>query len=196
MSDPGLSPRQVEGFSAAQALGLLPCVPEAPPSLRRRTARRAFVAWLAWIAGGAVAWFVVASVLRGLLDRVSPVVGPVLLVVGAVATFVLLVVRPRARVGDLFLDELAHGYTTLPLLGGAFWGVSRRGRHNYQAPWDFRGVWVLDGRGAVRSAPDRTVDPPGLYPSPHRPGQLQVWTGTVWVSKFRAPDRPFVTQAS
>ena len=57
--------------------------------------------------------------------------------------------------------------------------------------WDFRGIWVLAGSGKVRSTPDRTVDPPGLYPSPERPGQLQVWTGMIWARKFRAPDRPF-----
>lgn len=97
--------------------------------------------------------------------------------------------------GDVFLEELTAGYTTLPLALGAFWGVNnRRVGLNYAEPWDFRGVWVLDGRGGVRSAPDREVDPPGLYPSPQRPGQLQVWTGTVWARKFRAPDRPFTTQ--
>lgn len=197
MSDPVPNPRQVDGFFAAQQLGLLPRVPEAPPSpLPHRTARGAFVTWLVSAVGGAVAWALFASVLAGPIRRWLPVAGPVLLVLGAVAVFVLLFLRPRARVGDVFLDELTAGYTTLPVAGGAFWGVNRRRREgiNYQAPWDFRGVWVLDGNGGVRSAPDREVDPPGLYPSPERPGQLQVWTGKVWTRKFRTPDRPFTTQ--
>lgn len=195
MSDPALTPRQVDGYFAARALGLLPQVPEVPPSpLPRRTARRAFIAWLVSIVVGAVAWVLFASVFGGLINRFLPVAGPVLLMLGAAAVFVLLFVLPRARVGDAFLDELAAGYTTLPLTAGAFWGVNGRAGANYQDPWDFRGVWVLDGSGVVRSTPDREVDPPGLYPSPERLGQLQVWTGTVWARKFQAPDRPFVTQ--
>ena len=195
MSDPALTPRQVDGFFAAQALGLLPQVPQAPPSpLPRRTARRAFIGWLVSILVGALAWIVFVSACAGPLNRLFPVAGPLLLVVGALAVFALLVVRLRARVGDAFLDELAAGYTTLPLIGGAFWGVNARGRLNYQEPWDFRGVWVLDGGGGVLSAPDRDVDPPGLYPSPERPGQLQVWTGTVWARKFRAPARSFTSR--
>jgi hypothetical protein len=187
-----LTPRQVDGYPAARALGLVPRVPEAPPwPLPARTARRAFSTWVVTMAAGAAGWALFASVCAGPLDRAWPVAGPVLLVLGAVALFVLLVLRPRERLGDLFLEELGDGYTTLPLTVGAFWGVNRRGHANYQEPWDFRGVWVLDGSGGVRSAPDRAVDPPGLYPSPERPGQLQVWTGTVWARKFRVPERPF-----
>jgi len=140
---------------------------------------------------GALGWAVLASALARPLHRWSPVAGPALLVLGALALFLLLFVRPRSRVGDVFLDELGAGFTTLPLTVGAFWGVNRREGANYMEPWDFRGVWVLDGHGEVRSAPDPAVDPPGLYPSPERPGQLQVWTGRTWARKFRAPDRPF-----
>ena len=195
MSDPALNPRQVDGFLAARALKLLPQVPDAPPRpLPGRTARQAFTTWLVSIGVGALGWILFASVFAGLLNRWFPLAGPVLLVLGAVSVFVLLFVRLRARVGEVFLEELTAGYTTLPLTVGAFWGVNGREGANYQEPWDFRGIWVLDGRGTVRSAPDREVDPPGLYPSPERPGQLQVWTGTVWARKFRAPAQPFVTQ--
>jgi hypothetical protein len=190
-----VTPRQVDGFLAAQAIGLLPRVPELPPSpLPRRTARRAFVEWLLCVAMGGLSWVLFASVFAGPLNRSWPVAGPVLLVMGAVGVFVLCFLRPRARAGEVFLDELTAGYTTLPMLG-AFWGLNpRRAGGNYMEPWDFRGVWVLDGGGEVRSAPDRTVDPPGLYPSPDRPGQLQVWTGVEWARKFRAPARPFATE--
>ena len=195
MSDrPVVPPRQVEGFSSARALGLLPQVPDEPPPLPRRTARRAFYGWAGSIVAGAVVWAVLASATAAPLGRALPVAGPVLLVLGSVAAFVLLFIRLRSWVGDAFLDELAAGYTTLPLTVGAFWGVNREEGANYADPWDFRGIWVLDGRGAVRSAPQRDVDPPGLYPSPERPGQLQVWTGKVWARKFRSPARTFVDE--
>ena len=184
-----LTPRQVEGFAAAQTLGLLPRVSEVPPDLPRRTARRAFIRWIVYLVLGAVGWAVLASTLARPLQRWSPVAGSALLVLGAL--FLFLFVRLRSQVGDVFLDELGAGFTTLPLTVGAFWGVNRHEGANYMESWDFRGIWVLAGSGKVRSTPDRTVDPPGLYPSPERPGQLQVWTGMIWARKFRAPDRPF-----
>lgn len=194
MSDvPAVSPRQVDGFSTAQALGLLPRVPQAPPSLPRRTARKAFFTWAGSIVAGAVAWFVLASASAGPLGRALPVAGPVLLILGSVAVFTLMVLRLRRWVGDVFLDELGAGYTTLPVTIGTFWGVNRREGVNYAEPWDFRGTWVLDGRGAIRSTPQRDVDPPGLYPSPERPGELQVWTGKAWARKFRTPAQPFIS---
>jgi hypothetical protein len=95
--------------------------------------------------------------------------------------------RDLGRVGDRKLEEIAAGYTTLKLEFGDFWiGEGRRWpRFGHRAPWDYAGLWVLDGStGAVLSAPDRSVDAPGFYPSPNRPGVMELWTGAVWSGHF------------
>jgi hypothetical protein len=47
-------------------------------------------------------------------------------------------------------------------------------------------LWVLDGStGAVVSPPVADADPPGLYPSPNRPGAMELWTGVVWSGNYR-----------
>jgi hypothetical protein len=87
-----------------------------------------------------------------------------------------LILQLFAPVGDRTVEELEHGYTTLTLRRPAL------GR----AAWDYSGAWVLDGRtGAVRSAPDPEQEPPGFYPSPNRPGALELWTGAEWAGRYR-----------
>ena len=65
------------------------------------------------------------------------------------------------------------------------------------------GLWRLARDGRVLRAPDRTVPPPGWYPSPYFPGVLQYWDGPGWKplpqhwwrhesSYFRAPTTPFL----
>lgn len=96
--------------------------------------------------------------------------------------------RSLGRVGDRKLEEISHGYTTLKLEFGAFWrGEGRQWpQFGRRPPWDYSGLWVLDGAtGAVVSEPDRSLDPPGLYPSPNRPGALELWTGVVWSGHYR-----------
>lgn len=98
------------------------------------------------------------------------------------------IIRDLGRVGDRKLEEIAHGYTTLKLDFGGFWlGEGRRWPHfGHRPPWDYSGLWVLDGtHGAVLSKPDRGVEPPGLYPSPNRPGAMELWTGVVWSGNYR-----------
>lgn len=111
---------------------------------------------------------------------------PVLLVSPASIGGGYLVLRAWGRVGDRCLEELRAGYTTLTIDVGDFWyGGDTRWFH-HGAPWDYRGAWVLDSRGALRSPPrDPSVDRPGVYPSVSRPGQLEVWTGAVWTGHFR-----------
>ena len=65
------------------------------------------------------------------------------------------------------------------------------------------GLWRLHRDGHVLRTPDRSVPPPGWYPSPYYPGLLQRWDGPGWKPLprrwwrhehlfFRAPDRPFL----
>jgi len=94
------------------------------------------------------------------------------------------------RKSDLHnLDEMAHGYTTWVLKSGSL-AVGRRSRawrrSNEETTWDYSGVWVLNHTGQkVLSEPDPTVEPPGLYPSPHREGWLELWSGAQWLGIFR-----------
>jgi hypothetical protein len=100
-------------------------------------------------------------------------------IVGALAAGLValwLILQLFAQVGDRNLEELEHGYTTLTLRRP---GLGR-------AAWDYSGAWVLDGTtGAVRSVPDPEREPPGFYPSPHRPGALELWTGAQWAGRYR-----------
>ena len=89
------------------------------------------------------------------------------------------------------LEEIQAGYVTTTFQQGGFWLAHRDGPAF--APgrnvlgWDWRGLWVLDSSGEVVSLPDRAFDPPGLYPSPHVPGERELWTGYQWAFVF--PDR-------
>lgn len=83
------------------------------------------------------------------------------------------------RVGDRLVEELDRGYTTLVVDTGMFWV-----RATGWTPWDFAGVWRFV-RGDVQAPEPGAIDPPGLYPSPHRPGRREVWTGVVWTGVYR-----------
>jgi hypothetical protein len=163
----GVLPRDVPGFVARRA------PPSAPPLLPGPSAQAEFRGF------GLKSVAVVVAVL--LVVDTAPHVGlgsagtvVVALAAGLVALW--LIVQLFAQVGDRTLEELEHGYTTLTLRRP---GLGR-------APWDYSGAWVLDGRtGAVRSVPDPEREPPGFYPSPNRPGALELWTGAVWAGRYR-----------
>lgn len=182
---PGPRPCDVEGFAAAVSAGLTPSRPATPPRLGGRpTARRAFIG-LATTSGVAAAAVIACLVL--LPD--GRVAGR-----GAIAFFAVLAVGFLAvraslhRFREIFLAELQAGYTTTTFTQGLFWipgrGSGRRTWGDDVVGWDWDGLWVLDAHGNVVSAPNRAVDPPGLYPSPHRPGQLELWTGHRWTGVF------------
>ena len=81
------------------------------------------------------------------------------------------------------------GYTTVTFESGRWW-VSRLDRpmkHRGHTGWDWSGAWVLRADGRVVSAPRPDVDPPGLYPSPRRAGELELWTGHQWTAHFPEP---------
>jgi hypothetical protein len=122
------------------------------------------------------------------------------LLFGSLVVFLLLL--PRAP------------WTVVPVTGcwiAGFWllgpGTERREQAELAAGYTTRGVhtgvWRLDRRGRVVREPDRTVAPPGFYPSPYFPGLLQRWDGPGWAPLpqrwrrhahryFRRPARPFL----
>lgn len=181
----GPQPRDVDGFVAAVSAGLTPARPSTPPSIAERlTARRAFTRLVATL--GAAATAVIACLVLLPDHRVAGR--------GAIAFFATLAVGFLAiraslhRFRDIFLEELQAGYATKTFTQGLFWmprgGSGRKTWGDDVVGWDWDGLWVLDGHGNVVSAPDRSVDPPGLYPSPHIPGQLELWTGYRWTGVF------------
>jgi hypothetical protein len=120
------------------------------------------------------------------LPGVAPagLAAPLLGVTGAVALGSVL--HAWREVGRRMIEELAHGYTTLTLTAGGFWlTLDPRWATNSQRTvgWDYRGVWVLAPDGAVKQTPDRSVLPPGLYPS-RRPGYFQLWSGRSWTGDY------------
>jgi hypothetical protein len=91
-------------------------------------------------------------------------------------------------VGARMRDELDHGYTTVTVFFGSWWGdgALRRPGFGRRTPWLYAGVWVLDGRtGIPTNTPDPDVDPPGYYNIPERPGEQRFWTGAVWTDRYR-----------
>lgn len=180
-------PRDVPGYAEALASGRVHPVPAAPPPLLPGpSASRMFGYVLVAIAVWIAAFFGVFALVRNVTahpggTRIAIMV-PLALVWFAVA------VRMLRLVGDRNVQELAHGYTTIRLTFGGFFGSWRRwtSPQEQRMPWDYSGLWVLDGRtGGVLSRPDPRVDPPGYFPSPHRAGALELWTGAAWSGDFR-----------
>lgn len=181
----GPEPRDVEGFADAVSAGVTPARPATPPRIAGRpTARRAFIVLATTFCVAAAVAIACLVMLPG--GRVAGW--------GAVAFFAVLAIGYLAtraslhRFRDTFLTELHAGYATTTFTQGLFWiprrGSGRRTWGDDVVGWNWDGLWVLDVHGNVVSAPDRSLDPPGLYPSPHRPGQLELWTGYRWTGVF------------
>jgi hypothetical protein len=88
---------------------------------------------------------------------------------------------------QVMLKELLLGYTTSPFIVGGtklFSGRRWQGLPPRTIPWNYAGVWELDGQGNVISAPDHKTPPPGIYPSATKEGVWELWTGTVWSGQF------------
>ncbi len=185
-------PRDVDGFSRAASLGLLPSVPPSPPTptsgVLLPSAKHVFVT--------GVSKFIVVSCLYalflfGALSRValpSAIVVLISLAIGAGWFFLML--RTFDRPGRRMLDEIVHGYTTFDTSWPNYFGSSDHSWGEGGPPWDNSGVWILDGKFTVQSAPNHEVDPPGFYPSPHRAGQWELWTGVVWSGTYRSDPWP------
>ncbi|MBE7326009.1 hypothetical protein IEQ44_15270 [Nocardioides sp. Y6] len=96
--------------------------------------------------------------------------------------------------------EVAAGYRLVKWRAGT-WGrdPERRfpaGSGLAAAPWDLRGLWYLDAKGNVLAPPDPAVLPPGMCPSPNRPGQVEMWTGAAWMYGYETPSTPFLDEGS
>lgn len=179
-------PREVPGFARAQAAGETPARPAGPPevTVTPTAARRQLV--FAGVAAGCVVGFflIVTLVLDGGSGLASAVV------VGAAGLLMLVLLQQTwAWVGRGALAELHRGYSTVAMMyGGYGWGAQRRFRSSgRRPPWDYSAVWLLTSRPGA--PPDLMKDPPGFYPSPHREGEFELWSGQVWTGEFRKPDR-------
>ena len=112
--------------------------------------------------------------------------GAVMTMLAVAAGGVVAMIVTARRWGRAQLAELQSGYTTTRFVTGRWWFAPAP-----DAPislgkigWDWSGTWVLTPDGTVISAPSTDVDPPGLYPSPNRPGEVELWTGFQWSGYF------------
>ncbi len=178
-------PRDVPAFAAAEAAGLVPLRPTAPPdpSVHPTAAARQRVVALAAVGGTTLV------VLAGLAVLGSdPSAGRTGLV-GATCLVLLVVLAGLWHwLGRAALTELQRGYTTTTLVFGSYGLPVLRRYLSYgdRPPWDYAGVWRV-GPVADGEVPDPSHDPPGFYPSPTRDGQFELWSGQVWVGVFRGP---------
>ena len=130
-------------------------------------------------------------VVFGGLPRLTLPSGVVVLTLLTLGTgWFLLMLRTLKRPGQRALDEMIHGYTTLDSNGPNYFRSSEHSWEEGGPPWDYSGVWLLDRKFAVRSLPNPQIDPPGFYPSPHRDGQWELWTGVLWSGIYRTRPWP------
>jgi hypothetical protein len=161
-------------------------VPSRPPALSVRPsagsrARRITIT--------AVAALLATLILLKLAQAALPAGWPALLLTLTGSVIVAAATTAWARLGRTCIREFTHGYTTFEITFGTYWlgtGRSRPGNAN-RAPWDFSALWLLDpSSGRVLRSPSSQADPPGMYPSPHRAGAMELWSGLVWMGYFTA----------
>ena len=181
-------PRDVPGFAEAVAAGVTPVRPSCPPSLLSgTTSHQALVRCGVVLAAAAL--LVVVAIVLGPENGGQATVPALLLILGATAAGIAAMVAAVRRFRRVLLAELAAGYVTTTFHQGLFWLVKGPGPRvgNDVVGWVWDGVWVLTSTGSVTSGPDLNVDPPGLYPSPNSPGQLELWTGFQWTGVHAEP---------
>ena len=182
-------PREVAGFEDAFARGVLPVVPERPPAsastaLSPSAAAMSKSSWMKL--GISLALLLVYTKL--VTPRIElpldidfwpvPLLG---------FGWFFLAIFLRRQVATRTLQETLRGYATRPVVFATYsstfnptWFETDR-----RIPWSFSGVWVLTPKFVVVSVPNREVDPPGYYPSPHRPDHWELWTGDVWSGTYQ-----------
>jgi cbb3-type cytochrome oxidase subunit 3 len=167
-------------------------VPHDPPQLLPgRTAKRDFVQFIVESFGLILAFLAGIKVLEYLLGTINGII---------VCLFGLLGVAGLAwaywRAGQTskhYNLELDAGYVTFKLTFGSF-GINKNlplfvgTGYALRIPWDYAGIWVMDTKtGRPLNVPDFTKAAPGFYPSPHRGGQEELWTGYAWAGVYRQP---------
>jgi hypothetical protein len=180
-------PRDVPAYPHAHAKGLTPHVPGTPPPVTvHPTAHLAFrdvvigcVAVVVAVVTVAVAGGTDEQLTWGALGLMLSIT-----TVGILALAILI-----RRWGRAQLAELQRGYTTHTFTMGKFWIGSPEGPITQGwVQWDWSATWVLTPTGLVQSPPHPDGDPPGLYPSPHTQGQLELWSGYQWSGYLLAPE--------
>lgn len=177
-------PRDLTDLDRAGSAGVTPVVSSTPPPVTViPTARRALRD--RWLTVGGAALAVAVAMIAGADNGRLSLGAVVTMLVVAAAGVIAMIVTTR-RWGRAQLAELQLGYTTTRFVLGRWWFAPAP-----DAPltlgkiqWDWSGTWVLDPDGTVISAPSPDVDPPGLYPSPNRPGAVELWTGHQWSGYF------------
>ncbi|WP_242624802.1 hypothetical protein [Krasilnikovia cinnamomea] len=181
-----MPPREVPGYAEAFAAGRIRQVPATPPRLAVfPTARAVLQTHIAVAVIGILAMVMIAKII-GWLTGEGAVFG---VAMGLLSTLAFVMYfRRGTRIGERLIAEFRHGYCTFELSLGGFW-IGGHGNWGEMGPgWDFRSLWLLDGStGAVKRSPVPGGDPPGMYPSPHRPGQWELWTGSQWYGIYESP---------
>lgn len=179
-------PRDVVGFAEATAAGLTPERPEVAPAIGSSlSAHQAFIRLAVTIGAAVTVWILALFLLPTPNNSITGMTAVILIVLFAIGYFAI---RKAVRTfRSILLDELQAGYVTTTFAQGLFW-IRKSGRLFTWADdvvgWDWDGLWVLDSDGNIVSSPNPSVDPPGLYPSPHVPGRRELWTGYVWTSVY------------
>lgn len=172
-----MHPSEVPGFAAHEASRGKQRVPTVPPTLLPGpTSTHLVLRMAAGFIGG-----VLTLVLLPLPDSWR------LVVFLPASIFILyLTGRQLHAFGSRQVEEYLAGYRVRGItMGSAFLGRSyRRAWEHKRVGWDERGLWQLNTRGEAVAPPQEGVLPPGFYPSPHRPGRLQLWTGLQWLTYF------------
>ncbi len=179
-------PRDVPGFAEAVAAGVTPSRPSQPPSLLPGTSAHQALVRCGVVLAGAAA-LVAAAVAFGPTKGSHETVSSLLILLGATAVGIGAMIAAIRRFRRVLLAELAAGYVTTTFYQGLFWMAQGPGPRvgNDVVGWVWDGVWVLTSAGDVVASPDPAVDPPGFYPSPNTPSQLELWTGSQWTGVHR-----------
>lgn len=172
-------PRDMPGFAAAVSAGLTPARPAERPAVRQPTSHQAMVrlglTLALWTAVFLASLFVPPVPHR--LGNATALVAAMVVTAGFFVSRAALV-----RFRTTFLQELQAGYVTHTFVQALFW---RNGGGDADViGWEWKGLWTLTSDGRVVSAPDPSVDPPGVYPSPNAPGRRELWTGCQWANVF------------